>query len=47
MDEEKKEVPIDYDIKVSHNNMLWLIYRALSENMISAEELEKIVNKIM
>lgn len=47
MEEEKKEMYTDNKIKVTYSNMLWLIYRALAEDIITAEELGKIVYKIM
>ena len=46
MDEEK-DAGMDDDIRISYRNMLWLIYRALSEDMLTTDELEEIGYKIM
>lgn len=48
MDNEKrKEELMDSNVTVSHLNMLWLLYRILSEDIITTEELEEIGYKII
>ncbi len=49
MDEEnkKKEMRDDSDVRLTYQNMLWILYRALAEDIITTEELEKIGYKII
>lgn len=41
-DEKRQEELMDSNVTVSHFNMLWLIYRILSDGIITTEELEEI-----
>ena len=47
MDDEKRQQELtDSNVTVSHLNMLWLLYRILSEDIITTEEQEEISYKI-
>ena len=42
MDYEIRGADIDDEMRIRHNNMLWLLYRILSEDVVTSQELDNI-----
>ncbi|MBQ2745790.1 MAG: hypothetical protein IJF37_09315 [Lachnospiraceae bacterium] len=51
MDEDKKEriekdMSMDSEVRLAYGNMLWILYRQLSKDIITIEELKELDKKL-